>query len=184
MKLSIFLISILFSNLSFSIDYAACSKMLNDGLYKTYKYGGIDQPLTKATKDHGFSSASSVTSTEGTTAILDPKYWSNITTSETQSTSSTGECSAIALNNLKSERELYIAQNRNELFLDIAMGEGKFTEVLAYMSLCDKQATPDFQKAIQGKIESFVDRKIDLGSLIDQAVIDSKLLGKCHSYTI
>ena len=109
MRLIFFLCFCLLSINSFSIDQKKCSKLLNNGLYKKYEYGGIDQPLTKATKKHGSSKATSVTSTEGSTALLDPKYYSNITTSETQFLSSTGACSGIALNQIKENRRKYIA---------------------------------------------------------------------------
>lgn len=183
-------ITLLFtSSLCFAIDQAACSKLLNNGLYKTYKYGGIDQPLTKATKDHGISKSTSVTSTEGSTASLDPKYWSNVTTSETQSTSSWGPCNAIGMNDadIKRNRALYIVQNKDEVIKEIAQGGGEHLKVLATFSLCDKSAYDSFSKTLQVGTAQFIEMKDDmsLGNIIDQKIKENRDLSvSCHAYNI
>ncbi len=168
----------------YAINQQACSKMLNNGLYKTYKYGGIDQPLTKATKDHGISKASFVTSTEGTTALLDPKYWSNVTTSETQSTSSSGACSAIGFNKLKENRNKYIAQNYNEILKEASRGAGEHLQALAAFSLCDHEAFSRFFKHSKENVSNFIDKTgPEIGTIIDQTIkADNSLEGKCFSY--
>lgn len=166
-----------------ALNQNACSRLLNNGLYKKYEYGGVDQPLTKATKRHGASKGSSATSTEGTTALLDPKYWSNVSTSETQSTSSTGECNLFGLNQLKEQRELYFLQNRDELIADIAKGQGEHLQVLASYSLCDDDKVELFNKRMQPMTKTFINAKDSLGKIVDQTVASSvELQGVCHVY--
>lgn len=183
MKLFIFTLTLIFSLPIMALDQAACSRLLNDGLYKKYQYGGVDQPFTKAVKRHGLSKGSSATSTEGTTALLDPKYWSNVSTSETQSTSSTGECNLFGLNKLKEQRELYFLQNRDELIADISQGRGEHLKVLAAYSLCDKDKTDLFGENLKEKTELFLHTKKGFGKIIDQTVEGaSNLQGVCYIY--
>lgn len=177
---------ILLSLTSFSVlalDINACSRLLNNGLYKKYEYGGIDQPLTKATKKHGSSKGTSATSTEGTTALLDPKYWSNVSTSETQTTSSSGECNLFALNQIKESRELYIIQNRDELMVEVSKGQGEHLDVLATFSLCDKGATSNFKQSLQHETSELLKVKENFGRVIDSMVSSNEVLNKaCHIY--
>lgn len=166
-----------------ALNQNACSRMLNNGLYKNYQYGGVDQPLTKATKRHGASKGSSATSTEGTTALLDPKYWSNVSTSETQTTSSTGECNLFGLNQLKEQRELYILQNKDELIADISMGNGEHLQVLAQYNLCDEDKYNLFGKYVQAQTKNFVNATENYGSIVDRAVAGaSELRNVCHVF--
>ena len=162
-----------------AINHQACSKMLNDGLYKRYEYGGIDQPLTKATKRHGSSKGTSATTTEGTTALLDPKYWSNVSTSETQSTSSTGECNLFGLNKLKEQREMYFLQNRDEIIAQISQGGGPHVNVIAAYTLCDKNKFRYFSDELQRKTGSFIKIEKDFGTLLNAAILDGKLEQAC-----
>jgi len=129
---------------------------MNKGWYKKYEYQGINQPATKATKKHGSSKAPFVLSTEASTASLDPKYSSNVSTSQAQYTSSWGPCSALALNTLKTERDLYFAQNRDEVLREIARGQGEHLEVLAAFSLCDQSATNLFAQQTQQNMVPFL----------------------------
>lgn len=172
-------------NSALAMNQSKCSKLLNNGLYKKYEYGGIDQPLTKATKKHGSSKGTSATSTEGSTASLDPKYWSNITTSETQFISSSGACSAIALNQIKENRSKYIAQNFDEIKKEIAQADGEHLSVLAMFSLCDKSSEVPFMRALQKdfkKINSSNSKT--MSDIIDNKVKKSKVLAlSCHSFS-
>lgn len=164
------------------VDQVKCSKLLNNGMWKTYKYGGIDQPLTKATKEVGVSKASSVTSTEGSTAISDPKYWSNVSTSETQSTSSYGDCSAIGFNNIKKMRDFYYEQNSTELLAQIARGDGEFLNVLTAYSLCDDNAFTRFKNILKNNMSNILstDKPTDL---IDSMVGSDLVLRKsCYAF--
>ncbi len=88
--LTLFLPLFFTAQITYAININGCDSMLNKGLYKKYEYQGIDQPATKATKKHGSIKSTGVTTTERTTASVDPKYWLNVTMSHGQYTSSTG----------------------------------------------------------------------------------------------
>ncbi|MFY7992050.1 MAG: DUF3015 family protein [Bacteriovoracaceae bacterium] len=182
MKKSFFILSVstfFFSSYSMAINHQACSRMLNNGLYKKYEYGGIDQPLTKATKKHGTSKGVSATTTEGTTAVLDPKYWSNVSSSGTQLTSSTGECRLFGINLLKEQREMYFLQNRDEIIAQISQGGGPHVDVIAAYSLCDDSRISDFSKELQRKTGSFIQTERDFGIILNTAILDAKLDQAC-----
>lgn len=181
MKLLLFLI-LIYSSSSMALNQQACSRLLNDGLYKKYEYGGVDQPLTKAVKRHGSSKGSSATSTEGTTALLDPKYWSNVSTSETQATSSTGECNLFGLNRLKEQRDLYFAQNSDEIMAEIAQGRGEHVSVLASYTLCDQDKFETFGRALQMKMKDFISEEQDYGAIINQAISANSLEKNCYIF--
>lgn len=169
---------------SYAWDSAKCSKMLNDGLYKKYKFGGIGDAnanaITGETKKSGSTSASSATSTEGSTALLDPKYYSNITTSEGQSTSSTGDCSLFALKERETFRNQYFAQNEFQIMNEIAQGGGMHIEDLAWLSLCDNDA--NLEKVLQANFSKFLQANKNGGAIIDQIVYqDPDLKTKCYN---
>lgn len=154
------LISLFFiSNTTYAIDSAKCSKMLNDGLYKKYEWGGMGDynlnAMTKETKKNGHTTASSNISTEGSTALLDPVYYSNVSTSEAQSTSSTGECSLFAIEERKNQRDLYITQNFDQIKMNIAKGSGEHLEALAWFSFCEDGVKADFNQQLQKHYEDF-----------------------------
>ena len=179
MKTIILFTLILSTQSTFALDFDVCSKMLNNGWYQKYEYGGVDQPLTKATKKLGSSKGMSATSTEGSTAISDPKYWSNVTTSETQFLSSWGDCSAIGLHEVKEVREKYYVQNRPEILKEMAQGQGRHIEVLASFSLCDSTAKAEMGSTFQKNIKNFMDAKEgDYGTHVDMLIKKSPSLSK------
>lgn len=163
----------------FALDFDVCSKMMNNGWYQKYEYGGVDQPLTKATKKLGSSKGISATTTEGSTALSDPKYWSNVTTSETQFLSSWGDCSAIGLHEVKEIREKYYVQNRPEILKEMSQGQGRHIEVLSSFSLCDSTARSEMGSAFQKNIQQFMDaKKGDYGTNVDVLIKNSLSLSK------
>lgn len=181
-------ISFLFISLQLSFSYAwdsgKCSKMLNDGLYKKYKFEGVGDANLKAitgeTKKSGSTTASSATSTEGSTAILDPKYSSNITTSEGQITSSTGECSLFALKERENFRNQYFIQNESQIMNEIAQGGGMHIENLAWLSLCENDA--NLGTVLQSNFSKFVPAKKNGGTVIDNVIFqDPSLKIKCYN---
>lgn len=119
--------------------------MLNNGLWKKYRYGGIGEAYhnacTQGTKREGSSTVLSDGTTEGSTALVDPKYTSNVSTSHTQSISSFGDCSMFAqAEQLKKDREVYIVQNEYEVMIDISRGAGEHLKVLTFYSACAPEA--------------------------------------------
>lgn len=180
MKFVVIVLGLLMSVVNASaIDMAKCSALLNKGWYKTYEYAGIDQPLTKATKKHGMSKATSVTSTEGSTASLDPGYTTNVSTSQTQGISSYGDCSLIGRLEIKERRDLYFAQNREEALKEVALGGGEHLRVIGTYSLCDNDKMDEFQKMLQSKMKELL--KVKNGNfreVIDRGVSESPSLVK------
>lgn len=177
------------STSAFAVDSRKCSNMLNNGLWKKYKYGGVGESninaMSQGTKRDGSSTASSDVSTEGTTAISDPKYTSNVSTSQTQSLSSWGECSAFAkTKELKKDREIYVAQNQTEVMIDIARGEGEQLKVLTFYSACSPDAYAELSSKLQKSIsqsQTMPDSK-SLCASIDQIISQSAdLKTKCAS---
>lgn len=171
---------------AFAINMSGCDTLLNNGWYKKYEYQGIDQPATKATKKHGSSIGTTKATTERSTATLDPKYWANTITSYGGYTTSTGPCAALASQDIVINRELYFAQNKEEVLKEIAIGNGEHLKVLAVFSLCDQDAYSRFAEKLQQQFEKFKgnDDKSMYGPIIDGAVSkDSELSRQCYSYS-
>ncbi|MBO9666414.1 MAG: DUF3015 family protein [Bdellovibrio sp.] len=187
--MKLFLVLFFLSSSAMAWDSGKCSKMLNDGLYKTYKWGGVGDAnanaMTGETKRTNSVSASSKISTEGSTAVLDPKYSSNVSTSETQSTSSWGECNMFALQERKEQRDLYVAQNLDQIRKDIANGSGAHLEVLSWFSLCEDQATSQFNQVMQNQMKRLLvgDARV-MTQNIDQLIKDNNSLAQqCYILT-
>ncbi len=149
----LFVILIFISNFSHAIDDNKCSKMLNDGWFKKYKFGGIapsvHKAMTQETKSVGSTTATSNTATEGTTAVSDPGYTSNVMTSETQSTSSWGDCSLIALKIRQDQQIAYIEQNSITLEREISFGQGGHLDSLSDFNFCDAASETEFKSELQ-----------------------------------
>ncbi len=169
---------------SFAINRSACSGLLNDGWYTKYKYQGVDYPVTKASKELGSPKGSTKLFSESTTASLDPGYATNVSQSSTQTTSFWGPCNPIALKELRENREKYVAQNKDEVLKEIAIGRGEHLEVLAAFSLCDAVAVPEFVSKLQQQTRVLVGTPDgSFGNLIDATVTNSPLLAKsCYDY--
>ncbi len=168
--------------ISQALDNAKCSRMLNNGLYKTYRWQGINNrwpDLTNETKRNGSSNAYSEFTSENSTALLDPKYSSNLSSSLTNGTSSFGDCSLIALKERTHQRDLYIAQNFDQIRKNIAEGRGKHLEILSYMSLCEENAQSDFNTELQsGYEEIYTSKESTPSQSIDKIISKSKNLHK------
>lgn len=180
-------ISVILSSSVYAVDSKKCSNMLNDGLWKKYKYNGIGEAnanaITQGTKRDGSSTASTDMSSDGTTGLLDPKYTSNVSTSQTQSTSSWGACSAFAhADQLRKDREVYIAQNQTEVLIDIARGNGEHLKVLTFYSACLPEAYSELSSKLQKTMSeagTLPDSKT-LCSSIDNIISQSnELKSKC-----
>jgi len=168
---------------------AKCSKFLNTGWYKQYKYWGSALISTKVTgraiRRDGFISSTSQYSTEATTWVTDPGTTTNRGESYPQLISSYGECAVWAFKKVKAERERYVAQNKEELKKETALGRGEYLAVLAYYSLCDESSLADFAQVLQknySKIFRSSDQNIStLVGNIDEAISSSpKLHRSCQ----
>lgn len=169
----------------FAVDSVKCSKMLNDGLYKKYTYGGIGEAFwnvcTKNSKREGSSTVTSDATTETSTMMVDTRYTSNVWTSQTQSTSSFGECSMFAqAEQLKKDREIYIAQNEPEVLIDIARGGGEHLKVITFYSACNPDAYKELSSRLQKSIsesESMPDSKT-ICTDIDKIILKNAFLSQ------
>lgn len=183
MKIYLVLIATLLTSPAFAIDSKKCSTMLNNGLFKKYTYGGIGEAYwnvcTQGTKKEGASTVTSDASTETSTMTIDTKYTSNVWTSQTQSTSSFGECSAFAqLQQLKKDREIYIAQNETEVLIDVARGHGEHLKVITFYSGCLPEAHQELSSNLQKTFSGHqtVPNSKTLASDIDAVILNSTSL--------
>ena len=119
-----------------AVNSKKCSKMLNAGWFKKYKYMGVGEAnqsnLTKGSKKDGSTKATSSSSTENSTAITDPGYTTNVSVSNTRLTSSFGECSLFAL---KQRQNLYITKHYFEIINDIKEAT-EHLDMITYFSRC------------------------------------------------
>ncbi len=152
-----------FCTLTQAFDSNKCSQMLNDGWFKKYKFGGLGQQYHKAvtqeSKQAGSSTAATNITTEGTTALSDPGYYSNVSTSELQSTSSWGECSLFAQRTLQKQQELYFEQNQLALIRQLALNQDSHLNALANFNLCEEKYYELFKSEIRANMKVFVDVK-------------------------
>ena len=166
----------------YGMNRPRCSKMMNNGLYKTYKWQGVENrgpATTEEVKKNGSSKVQSDFSTENSTADLDPKYSSNLSSSMTQGTSSFGDCSVMALKERKEQRDLYIVQNYDQVRKQIAEGHGLHMETLAWMSLCDENVQSNFNSSLQNHYsEIYSSERALVGHSLDQIIDQTDLLKK------
>lgn len=187
--MKVFLLILLVSSSAFALDSSKCSTMLNNGMYKKYKFAGVGEANTKAitgeTKSAGSFKATSHLSTEGSTVTLDPKYSTNVSVSNTQVSSSWGDCSLFALQERKIQRDLYIAQNFDQIKKDIANGNGEHMTTLAWYALCDDNAASEYSKTLQNNFEKLSsEQESSFSKVIDQTIEEnSALKTKCLSLT-
>jgi hypothetical protein len=170
-----FFLGLLMSSNSWAINSSACSRMLNEGLYKTYQFSGFGESngnaISGETRRSGSSTGSTNVSSDQSTAVLDPKHSTNVTYSNTQATSSFGDCSLFALKERRKQRDLYIVQNFDQVRKEIAQGGGLHTDTLAWMSLCDVDAQHDFNTLLQSHYEEiYTSNSAQPGSAIDQLI--------------
>jgi len=184
--MKIFILLTLMSAQSWAINSSGCSNLLNNGWFKKYKWAGVGESNTKAitaeTKSSNFISAISKVTTENTTATVDPKYSSNVSTSQTQGTSSWGQCSLFALQERQEQRDLYVAQNLDQIKKDIANGNGHHLETLSWFSMCDESVNTQFNTELQKNIATLlVDNSKDFNAGIDKVIKSNQSLSeKCY----
>lgn len=188
----------------------ACNKFLNEGWLRDYKYMGVgdphvadspfdlfgastentsNSPSSEATKKEGSIQGTSTTTTEDSTASSDPKQWTNHGTYLTNVGFSTGSMEPCKYSfwastaPLRENRNYYFAQNSNQILKEISEGKGEHLNVLASLSLCDKDSYQYFSEKLQNNIDIFLkpsDKKSN-GDIIDQLIQKDKILAEsCH----
>ena len=176
------LLLIFASQIASAFSEEVCNKFLNDGLYKTYKTAGLGG-WAHVVHDEGFWAGTSVGTTEAPTIFLDPKWWSNGSTSSAQTTSSWGSCSPMVMNQLHEQREFYFVQNRKEIIREVAKGHGEHLETIAYFSMCEKARLPTFYRELQKRTEDLIYKPANLryNDIIDQTISqEEKLRSACY----
>jgi hypothetical protein len=169
-------------------DSNRCKALLNDGLFKKYDYAGLDISYASADASHkdGTTKGSFHVTGEQTTTTFDPKFWVHESSSIGGFTTSTGPCKAIGLNEIRQQRELYFAQNKTEIFKEIAKGRGEHLRVLSGYSLCEDSAVDHFSETIQSRMKEFIEtpETRPYGIIIDDAIKqDESLKASCYSLT-
>jgi len=185
--IALFLVLIIHSRGTVARNDAMCNRLVSNGWFKQYKYKGSDgyDVSTRTTRQDGSFKVLSEYSTEAPMSSVDPGTTTNRTWASTQSLSSFGECSFLTYKKVKAERERYVAQNKEELKKETALGRGEHLAVLAYYSLCDESSLADFSQVLQ-KNFSNIFRSSDqntstLVKNIDKAISSSpKLRGSCQ----
>lgn len=163
--------------------------MLNKGLYKKYKWAGVGEANSKAmtaeTKSSGTTKATSRMSTEGSTAIVDPKYTTNVSMSGSQGTSSWGQCSVFGLIERRDQRDLYVAQNFEQIKKDMANGNGEHLKTLAWYALCEDDASENYFQALQSNFEKLsVSSESSFTRALDGVIESNSVLKvKCFNLT-
>ncbi len=184
----LFIALIFTSHFSLALNDNKCSKMLNDGWFKKYKFGGIapsvHKAITQETKSEGSTTATSNITTEGTTAVSDPGYTSNVMTSETQSSSSWGDCSLIALKLRQDQQIAYVEQNSITLEREISFGDGGHLDSLADFNFCETDSVAAFKIELKSNFTKINGLKSSVEKIkyIKQIIrSNSKLNKTCYS---
>lgn len=179
MKSLLLLSFLIFSQMTFSRwgDKECMKQMYSKGLFKEYKYLPKGFGTFKESESSGWT-------TDGTTASTDPVISSKVWVGQTQSYSSWGKCAFIGMT-LHKARENYIAQNKDEILREIAIGKGEHLKALAFFSACSKESLSSFSGSLQKEIDQFVelDSKdhVKFSSQIDQVINSQENLRKSCS---
>lgn len=129
-----------------------CLQQINNrGLLRTYhlKY---DYPFCTRTSstNENFSKASSASSTEQSTASVDPGITTGNWESQTEYTSSKGKCGLFwSQNSSWWKRQVFVAENYPELRRDVARGDGEYLDALQHLSLCQGVSQRAFSSALK-----------------------------------
>lgn len=149
--------------------------MVNNGWFRKYDYQGPYfhglTAATKASQKNPLMATVDVTN-ESATAGSDSGYSSNTSTSQTQATTSTGECSLFAENIRKGRVNGLIANNLNELKIDIANGKGVYTKALSEIILCRGDQEKEVSQLLRAQYSELFSQKENLGNRIFERVMN------------
>lgn len=148
--------SFLFTSGVAHADMYKCWKMVyKEGLFKKYEYLGNTWGAN--TKKHGAFSSTAGSTTEHTTASVDPIITSKELLSTAQYSSSWGECAAIDYEVTQEFRTKYIEQNIVEIKKQISVGDGYHLASLAFLSGCQQIDHDSWVESLRSNIEQFYD---------------------------
>lgn len=137
-------------------DLYKCAQMVyKDGMLKKYEYKGNTWGAN--TKKHGVFSSTTGSTTETTTASVDPGVSTKQLLSTTQFSSSWGECAAIDYEITQEFRSNYIKQNIAEIKKQISVGDGYHLASLAFLSGCKQVDRTGWIDTLQKNFEPLYD---------------------------
>lgn len=156
-------------------DMYKCAQMVyKDGMFKKYEYKGNTWGAN--TKKHGVFSSTTGSTTETTTASLDPGVSTKQLLSTAQFSSSWGECAAIDYEITQEFRSNYIKQNIVEIKKQISVGDGYHLASLAFLSGCTQIDQAAWILRLQQNFEPFYDAS-------NETQFDRQLQDVIHSDT-
>lgn len=140
-----------------SVYATPCGEVIYNkkGMLGKYRYANLS--IFEGSKKYGSSSWTSGASTEHTTAIFDPGVWTGYSTSLKQSLSTEGACKWAGIAAITQHRTEFIAQNIDQIKIDLASGKGDFSEVLMSSYFCDEGTEVELQKKIK---QNFVEMNL------------------------
>jgi hypothetical protein len=164
-----------------AFDSDKCHKVTNQGWWRQYDY--VPPIGFKISTDHthkdGVSSTSKAT-TQNSTASLDPGVTTHQSQSDMQYTSSYGDCRWLGMNELKDERERFVALNLEQIKKEASVGGGAHIKTLASLSKCDDVGTSQLQIEMQKNLSNFIDLDAKKTSdVLGQITSDQRIAGHC-----
>jgi hypothetical protein len=105
-----------------------------------------------------------------------------VSTSETQSTSSLGDCNLIGFDNIKKMREIYFEQNSSERLQQVAKGDGEFLNVLTAYSVCEDRSFRKYKSILRNNLTNILTS--ERPTLVIDSVVESdlELSQNCYIY--
>ena len=168
---------IFFLSLTAKADYYGCYKMIyKDGWFKTYEHKGNTWGAN--TQKHGVLSSVAGSTTEGSTASLDPGVTTGQSSSSVQFSSSWGECSGVDILITKEMRNDYIEQNIVEIKKQIALGKGHHLASLAQVSGCKGTLSARWTSQLRFHMSDFYDANTGkaFGQMLDEVIQQDQIL--------
>ena len=164
-------------------DMYKCAQMVyKDGMLKKYEYKGNTWGAN--TKKHGVFSSTTGSTTETTTASVDPGVSTKQLLSSAQYSSSWGECSAIDYEITQEFRSDYIKQNIVEIKKQISVGDGYHLASLAFLSGCKQIDRAEWTTTLQKNFETLYDasNEVQFDKQLQQLIhSDRALASQCKT---
>jgi hypothetical protein len=170
-----------------AIDIPKCGKMINQGWFMKYDYFGLYfhgvTVSLDGTKNQGTSHVTTEGSKQMSTGMLDLGLWTNSTTGTSQSTSSWGECSLFAEFIRKERMKIFMAENLNELKMDIASGSGEYLQAASEIYLCRHDKQQAMSEVFRGHFKKIFNNEkkslLKLESIMKPKMVE---LDQCMNY--
>lgn len=166
---------------AFAYKWEQCRRFVIGGAwFRKYEIAGPGSGFITTRKSSSMSTVRISTdwSTEASTISTDSGVWTKYTTAPSQWISSTGACSLLAFHQNLFDREIYIAENLEEIKTDLARGQGEHVNVLAYLS-CEDGVASQFRNALRENFETLYEadnQAVFLSEEIDRITLSTPAL--------